>query len=101
VALLLRPWERDSAAIRLAYVHNLGDMYVSLAPVAAGVLVTATGYSIFDPVFALAIGVWLLSTTLQELRKSGEALLWPEDASCPHPEGERHRMGSFRGPAAR
>ncbi len=87
VARLLRPWGRHSPAIRLAYVHNLGDMYVSLAPVAAGVLVTATGYAIFDPVLALAIGVWLLGSTLMELRTSGEALLWPEDASCPHPEG--------------
>jgi cobalt-zinc-cadmium efflux system protein len=90
VALLLRPWASHSPAIRLAYLHNLGDVYVSLAPVAAGILVTATGHPIFDPVLALAIAVWLVLSTVQELRGSGEVLLWPSDAACPHPEGAAH-----------
>jgi hypothetical protein len=47
-----------------------------------------TGYSAFDPIFALAIGFWLLGSTVQELRDSGEALLWPEDATCPHSDGD-------------
>jgi hypothetical protein len=93
---MLRPWQRHSPAIRLAYVHNLGDMYVSLAPVAAGVLATATGYSIFDPLFALAIGIWLLIATVHELRSSREALLWPEDAICPHSEAAAAPRGSGR-----
>jgi cobalt-zinc-cadmium efflux system protein len=90
VALLLRPWERHSPAIRLAYLHNLGDVYVSLAPIAAGALVIATGYPIFDPVLALAIGVWLVISTVHELRGSSGVLLWPQDATCPHPEGASH-----------
>src|SRR5205085_11418657 len=46
--LLLRP-SRNNAAIRLAYIHNIGDVWVSLAPVMAGLLVTVTGYAVFDP----------------------------------------------------
>ena len=46
--LLLKPAEHN-AAIRLAYVHNVGDVWVSLAPVAVGVLLVATGYSFFEP----------------------------------------------------
>ena len=42
--LLLNPG-RNNAAIRLAYVHNMGDVYVSLAPVAAGLLVAFTAPS--------------------------------------------------------
>jgi cobalt-zinc-cadmium efflux system protein len=49
VARLLLAPSRNNAAIRLAYIHNIGDVYVSLAPVAAGLLVSLTGYSIFDP----------------------------------------------------
>ena len=37
VARVLRDSSREDAAIRLAYVHNLNDTLVSLAPVAAGV----------------------------------------------------------------
>jgi Co/Zn/Cd efflux system component len=36
---------RDNAAIRLAYIHDIGDVWVSLAPVSAGLLLTLTGYS--------------------------------------------------------
>jgi len=43
VARLLWAPGRNNAAIRLAYIHNLGDVYVSLAPVLAGLLATVTG----------------------------------------------------------
>jgi cobalt-zinc-cadmium efflux system protein len=49
--LLLAPSEHN-AAIRLAYIHNLGDVWVSLAPVAAGLLLILTGNSLFDPLIA-------------------------------------------------
>jgi cobalt-zinc-cadmium efflux system protein len=57
VARALRDWQHRNATIRLAYLHNLGDMYVSLAPVAAGLLVSLTRLSVFDPLVALMIGV--------------------------------------------
>ena len=84
VAWLLRGIQDQNPAIRLAYVHNVGDVYVSLAPVVAGLLVTVLGQSLFDPLMALLVAVWLIGTTVQEIRSSGEALLWPEDAVCRH-----------------
>ena len=39
VARVLRESSKEDAAIRLAYVHNLGDTLVSLIPVAAGILI--------------------------------------------------------------
>jgi Co/Zn/Cd efflux system component len=46
VARLLLKLARNNAAIRLAYIHNMGDVWVSLAPVVAGLLPSVTGYSI-------------------------------------------------------
>jgi Co/Zn/Cd efflux system component len=84
VAWLLREPGKHNMAIRLAYVHNLGDVSVSLAPVVAGLLVTVSGQSLFDPLMALLVALWLIATTVQEIRSSGEALLWPEEAVCGH-----------------
>jgi Co/Zn/Cd efflux system component len=84
VAWLLRGVRDQNPAIRLAYLHNLGDVSVSLAPVAAGLLVTVSGLSLFDRLMTLLVALWLIGTTVQEIRNTGEALLWPEDAVCRH-----------------
>jgi cobalt-zinc-cadmium efflux system protein len=84
VARILRDWQHRNAAIRLAYLHNIGDMYVSLAPVVAGLLVSLTGWFVFDPFAALVVGVWLVGSTAVELGRSGEDLLWPANATCGH-----------------
>ena len=86
VARLLRPWVLHSPTIRLAYLHNLGDVYVSLAPVVAGGLVLVSGHVVFDAIFALGIGIWLMVTTLREIHALGDELIWPDDAVCPHGE---------------
>jgi Co/Zn/Cd efflux system component len=93
VARLLRDVRDQNPAIRLAYLHNLGDIYVSLAPVAAGFLVTVSGQSLFDPLIALLVALWLIATTVQEIRSAREALLWPEDAVCGHDHLPMHEMG--------
>jgi cobalt-zinc-cadmium efflux system protein len=85
---LLRP-SRNNPAIRLAYLHNLGDVYVSLAPVAAGVLVMLTGESFFDALVALAIGLWLIVSTVREVMSSREELVWPQKITCGHPDDEQ------------
>jgi Co/Zn/Cd efflux system component len=84
VARVLRDWQHSNASSRLAYLHNVGDMYVSLAPVLAGLLVVGMGISAFDPVTALIVGIWLVVSTAREFGRSGEDLLWPAEAACPH-----------------
>src|SRR6266851_731943 len=74
--LLLGPSEHN-AAVRLAYIHNIGDVYVSLAPVLAGVLVSISGRSFFDPLIAGIIALWLIGSTLREVIASREELIWP------------------------
>jgi Co/Zn/Cd efflux system component len=84
VARLLLAPSRNNAAIRLAYIHNIGDVYVSLAPVAAGLLVSLTDYSIFDPLIAAGIAVWIIASTVWEVFASSEELIWPEKIVCGH-----------------
>jgi cobalt-zinc-cadmium efflux system protein len=93
VARLL--WEpgRNNAAIRLAYIHNIGDVWVSLAPVVAGFLVSVTGYSVFDPIIAAGIAIWIISTTLWEVISSREELIWPERIVCGHSDEEEILAG--------
>ena len=84
VARVLREPSKEDVAIRLAYVHNLGDTLVSLIPVAAGILVYVSGSSVFDSLFALLIAAVIVITTLQAVIGSHKELLWPENVSCGH-----------------
>ena len=93
VARLLLAPSRNNAAIRLAYIHNIGDVYVSLAPVDAGLLVSLTCYSIFDPLIAAAIAVWIIVSTVREVFASSEELIWPEKIVCGHSDHEEAAIG--------
>jgi cation diffusion facilitator family transporter len=84
VARLLVCPSADNPAVRLAYIHNLGDGWVSLAPVVAGILVTVSGQSFFDPFVASLIGLWILGSTLREVMGSRESLIWPQKIVCGH-----------------
>jgi Co/Zn/Cd efflux system component len=89
VARVLRDASKEDAAIRLAYVHNLGDTLVSLIPVGAGILVMTSGSSLYDSLFALLIAAVIVVTTLQAVIGSHKELLWPENVSCGHSGTER------------
>jgi cobalt-zinc-cadmium efflux system protein len=92
VARLLRAPGRNNPAIRLAYLHNLGDVYVSLAPVLSGVLVLVTGRSYFDPLVAGGIALWIIGSTLREVVGSHEELMRPEKIDCGHPAHSRRSV---------
>jgi len=105
VARALRRAAREDAAIRLAYVHNLGDVLMSLAPVAAGTLILLSGRPVFDPLVALGLAAAITLTTVRELLKGGEALLWPPTLVCGHDDvdapGPTARARSAPSPAPR
>lgn len=94
VARLLRGPGRNNAAIRLAYIHNMGDVYVSLAPVAAGLLIVLTGWTIADPLIAGAIAVWFIVSTLREVLSSHEELMWPEKIVCGHADHDEEQVAT-------
>lgn len=89
VARLLLGPSRDNPSIRLAYIHNMGDVLVSLAPVLAGLLVVVTDRSFFDPMVALAIGLWIIISTVREVASSRKELMWPEKITCGHSDHEQ------------
>jgi cobalt-zinc-cadmium efflux system protein len=88
VARLLKGPSESNAAIRLAYIHNVGDVYVSLIPVVAGLLVSFSGKPFFDPLLAGGVAVWLLASTLQEVIGSREELISPQKIVCGHAAGD-------------
>src|SRR4051812_32623671 len=88
VARVLREASKEDAAIRLAYVHNLGDTLVSLVPVAAGLLVLLTGSPVYDSLFALVIAAVVIVTTFRAVAGAHEELLWPANVSCGHADGQ-------------
>lgn len=88
VARVLREPAAEDAAIRLAYVHNLGDTLVSLAPVLAGILTLTSGSPLVDPLIALVIAGAIIVPTLRTIVGSHEELLWPENVACAHDSSE-------------
>jgi cobalt-zinc-cadmium efflux system protein len=94
VARVLRAPSADDPAIRLAYVHNLGDTFVSLGPVLAGVLVLATGRTWVDAAVALVIAGAIVVPTLRTVAGSHVELLWPPNVGCGHPSDDAERIAT-------
>jgi cobalt-zinc-cadmium efflux system protein len=84
VAHFLKGPGKDNAAIRLAYIHNVGDVYVSLVPVLAGLLVSLSGRSFFDPLLGGCVALWMIVSTLREVIASRDELLSPQKIICGH-----------------
>ena len=87
VARALREPAAEDPAIRLAYVHNLGDTLVSLAPVIAGALTLASGSLVVDPLVALVIAGAIIVPTVRTIAGSHRDLVWPENVTCGHGPG--------------
>lgn len=67
VALALRKAAQGDAAIRLAYLHNVGDVALCLATAGAGAAILLTGRFWIDAVLAFAVAGGLLYTTWRAL----------------------------------
>ena len=72
----------------------MGDVYVSIAPVMAGLLIITTGYSVLDPIIACGIALWIIVSTVQEVFESREQLIWPEKVVCGHSEEQERAAAS-------
>ena len=75
---------QEYTSIRLAYVHNWGDVAMSCAPVIAGVLITLSRRGVFDAAMALGVTVGMCWSMLRELLVAPEELFSPGILSCGH-----------------
>lgn len=67
--------EDDSAAVRSALLHVLGDLLGSAAAIASAVIVYLTGWGYADPLLALIVAAILLRGAVRVLRESSNILL--------------------------
>jgi Co/Zn/Cd efflux system component len=68
VARCLRDWRHESPSIRLAYLHNISDMYVSLAPAAERSDFPDRSILLRSPRCARCGGLAIVSTGLETRR---------------------------------
>lgn len=75
VALFLRDSSEKNMNIRSAYLHNLGDALISLSPAIGGVLISATGCVMIDPLIGIGIGAVILLGTVGIFKEANLVLL--------------------------
>lgn len=94
--LLLRPGAKENLNVRGAAMEVLADAVGSAAVLAAAVLMRLTGADWIDPVFAIALGVWILP---RAGRLAGQALRVLVQAAPPHVDLPRLRtdLGALPG----
>ncbi len=74
VAMALRVPAQGSGNIRAAYLHNLSDTLVSLAPVVGGLVIAAKAAYLIDPLISILIVMTILPGTLGIWKESWRVL---------------------------
>ncbi len=94
--VLLHPGQRESLNLRGAYLEVLADALGSLGVVTAAVILWTTGWPYADPLFAGAIGVFIVPRALRLGRESLRVLL---QAAPSHlaPDAVRRDLASIDG----
>lgn len=75
VARLLHGHHHDDLNVRGAYLHVLGDLLASVAVIAGGAVIWATGWTLIDPLLSFAIGLLLLWGAGRLVRESLHVLM--------------------------
>lgn len=93
VACALARAGRDDPAVRLACLHNQGDVLLCLSTAVAAALITLGGWQGLDCLFAMGAGLWLLWGALAEIAPDRHAVAPPHAA--PYSEVRIRRQGSM------
>ena len=75
VAWLLHGHHDDDLNMRGAYLHVIGDLLASVAVIAGGAIIWATGWTLVDPILGFAIGLLLLWGAGRLVRESLHILM--------------------------
>lgn len=72
---LLRGVSHGSLNVKAAFWHVLGDTISSVGVIAAGIIISITGWGIVDPIIAVFIGCIILWGAVRLVRESADILL--------------------------
>jgi cobalt-zinc-cadmium efflux system protein len=75
VAGVLRRSAQGSLNVQGAFFHVLGDLLGSVAVVVGGLLITAFGWYLVDPIFGVVIGLLVLISSVRLLRRVTHVLM--------------------------
>ncbi len=78
---LLREGARESLNVEGAYLEVLADILGSVAVIVAAIVLQTTGFALIDPIFGVAIGLFVLPRTWRLARKALRILM---QAAPPH-----------------
>ncbi|MBI4304371.1 MAG: cation transporter [Chloroflexi bacterium] len=73
--LLLRKSSHANLNIKAAFWHIWGDAISSIGVIAAGVIISLTGWTIVDPIAAIFIGIIILFGAVRLVRESTDILM--------------------------
>jgi len=73
--LLLRRASHEQLNIKAAYWHIFGDTISSVGVIAAGIIISVTGWYVADPIIAVFIGCIILWGAVRIVRESADILL--------------------------
>lgn len=91
--VLLRGAAGDSLNLRGAYLEVVGDLLGSVGVIAAAVVMWATGWYYADPIFGVAIGLFILPRTWKLMTQAVNVLLEATPAHINMAEVERALLG--------
>jgi len=73
--ILLRRDRHANLNVKGAFLHIVGDTISSVGVIAAGIIVSTTGFRLADPIMAIIIGIIILLGAVQLVRESTNILL--------------------------
>jgi cobalt-zinc-cadmium efflux system protein len=91
--VLLRRGQAESLNVRGAFLEVASDTLGAAAVIITGLIIAATGYTLADPIAAIAVGLLILPRTWQLLREAVDILLETSPADIDLAEIRRHMTG--------
>ncbi|HKD88660.1 MAG TPA: cation diffusion facilitator family transporter [Streptosporangiaceae bacterium] len=88
--LVLRHGQAESLNVRGAFLEVAADTLGAAAVIVTGIIISATGYLLADPVASLAVGALILPRTWRLLRETVDVLLEASPESIDLAEIRRH-----------
>jgi cobalt-zinc-cadmium efflux system protein len=88
--LVLRSGQADSLNVRSAFLEVAADTLGAAAVIVTGVVISATGFVLADPIASLAVGALILPRTWRLLREAIDILLETSPAGIDLAEIRRH-----------